>query len=503
MATERLVLRLDVYVGEYTSTWVGALVAGSTTVLLCFANFFIVKNAIALDRDTGVGELVASTPMSKFMYLLGQVISNFAVLVLIEAILLFSAIVVQLVHGEPKIELFAILQPFIFIALPAMAAVSALSLFFETLPGLRSGIGNFVFVSSWFHMLFRIAAFNDVLFDLPGILYIDSVFTSAAESMNLPFSGGFSVEGGTLADPFAHYVRWEGVYWINEMVWWRLYWVIVAVGLTALATLSFDRFDSSRGMLRFLKWQWRKALGSRMKSEIEEGHNVAQVGKAINPLKSHEIQEVCLSPVSRTTGVRIFGRIFWSEMWMILKRPWWWYLISFYLIIMSLIVPVMDARTFWVPVIWLWFALALSGIGIRESFHRTEQIVFSAPNPLGVQFFAKWLAGIILTMLMGISGARLYLVGESGAAIAWGIAALFIPSLAFASGIVSGNRRLFEGVFISWWLIGPMASEGTVLDFIGVHQNVVAQGLHWNYLLGVILLFVMAYTGRWWRMSLS
>jgi hypothetical protein len=72
IATDRLVLRLDIYLGEYNSAWTGALVAGSTTVLLCFANFFIVKNAIKLDGDTDVGELIAATPTSKFIYLLGN-----------------------------------------------------------------------------------------------------------------------------------------------------------------------------------------------------------------------------------------------------------------------------------------------------------------------------------------------------------------------------------------------------------------------------------------------
>lgn len=500
IATGRLVLRLDVYLGEYTSTWVGALVAGSTTVLLCFANFFIVKNAIALDRNTGVGELVASTPTSRFMYLLGKVISNFAVLVSIEALLFISAIVVQLVHGEPNIDLLAILQPFVFIALPAMAAISALALFFETLPGLRSGIGNLIFVILWFYMLFRILMFDGVLFDLPGILYIDSVFTTAAEKMNLPFSGGFSVEGGAMADPSAEYVRWEGVSWINEMIWDRLYWFIVAVGLTSMAAITFDRFDSSRGMLRFLNWKRRKVSSSHLRRVNDKIHDTDQEGRDIDLLKGTEVSAVYLPPASKRKGLRLFGRILWSELRMMLKRPWWWFLISLYLIVMSWIVPVMDARTFWVPVIWLWLALTISGIGTRESFHGTEQIIFSSPYPLCMQFSATWLAGFFLTMLMGVAGVRLILIGECDAALAWVIAALFIPSFALASGIISGNKRFFEGVFIGWWMIGPMGSEGTSLDFMGVHQEVVMQGLHWKYLAGAIILLIMAYAGRWWRL---
>jgi len=91
----------------------------------------------------------------------------------------------------------------------------------------------------------------------------------------------------------------------------------------------------------------------------------------------------------------------------------------------------------------------------------------------------------------------LLLAGANDAALAWGIAAVFIPSFALASGILSGNRRLFEGVFIAWWLIGPMASKGTVLDFLGVHQEVIACGVHWYYLCASMLLILLAYVGRW------
>jgi hypothetical protein len=164
---------------------------------------------------------------------------------------------------------------------------------------------------------------------------------------------------------------------------------------------------------------------------------------------------------------------------------------------MSLIVPVYDARTFWVPLIWLWLALTLSWIGILETHHRTEQIVFSVPYPLLSHFFATWMSGFILTFIMGIAGARSLFVGENGAALAWFIGALFIPSFALAAGVLSGNRRFFEGIYIAWWLMGPMASNGTGLDFMGVHPEVVARGVHWYYLVAHIILLGLAFLGRW------
>jgi hypothetical protein len=500
IATGRLVLRLDVYVGEYNSAWVGALVAGSTTVLLCFANFFIVKNAIGLDRHTGVGELVASTPMSKLTYLLGKALSNFAVLITIEGILFASTIVIQLLHGETRFDWLALLMPFALIALPAMATISALALFFETLSGLRSGFGNLVFVFLWFTMLFRIMAYDDIWLDLPGIGYVDSVFTAAAQTMGLPFTGGFSVEGGTMADPYAQYVRWEHVNWINDMVGWRLYWFGVAVSLTILAAIVFDRFDSSHRFTHLFRWPRRKVNREHWLDQTTATRHTNRERLSLDSSVHQIAQHAQLSPVTKISGLRLFGRILCLELHLMLKQPWWWYLVSLWLIVTSLVVPVINARTIWVPLIWLWVLLTLSGTGIRDSYHHTEQMVFSAPHPLRHQFFATWLAGVILTFATGIAGGRLLLVGENDAILAWGIAAFFIPSFALASGIMSGNRRFFEGLYIAWWLIGPMASKGTVLDFMGVHPEVVARGVYWYYLMATVVLLGLALLGRWLRL---
>jgi hypothetical protein len=497
IATGRLILRLDVYIGEHNSAWVGALVAGSTTVLLCFVNFFIVKNVIALDRYTGVGELIASTPTSKNIYILGKALSNFVVLMAIEGVLLLSAILVQLVHGDQHIDWLAILLPFVFIALPAMATISALALLFEILPGLRSGFGNLIFVFLWFYMMFRVAAYDEVWVDLPGILYVNTVFTQAAQSMDLPFEGGFSVEGGMMVDSSAQHIRWENVSWINEMVGWRLYWFGVAICLTLLAAVLFDRFDSSRKFTNIIRWPLRKIPGDHMHRKKPESINIEVVDITCDPSISCISPKVHLSPINKISRIHFFGRVLWSELRLSLKRPWWWFLISLGLLVMSLIVPVLDAHTFWVPLIWLWLSLTLSEIGIRESHHRTDQLTFSAPYPLRYQFFATWMAGVILTLTMGIAGARLFLGGETSAALAWFIGALFIPTFALAAGILSRNRRLFEGVYIAWWLMGPMASKGTGLDFMGVHPEVVARGIHWYYLIATILLLGLALLGRW------
>lgn len=62
-------------------------------------------------------------------------------------------------------------------------------------------------------------------------------------------------------------------------------------------------------------------------------------------------------------------------------------------------------------------------------------------------------------------------------------------------------NNAFEGVFIDWWLMGPMVNKGTVLDFLGVHPEFVARGLHWYDLVATGFLMGLAFLGRWRQLS--
>jgi hypothetical protein len=79
-ARGQISLRLGEYRGLYTSAWVGAMMSLIKTTFLSVVGFYIVKNALARDHQTEVGEILASTPLSRIAYLLGKFVSNFAVL---------------------------------------------------------------------------------------------------------------------------------------------------------------------------------------------------------------------------------------------------------------------------------------------------------------------------------------------------------------------------------------------------------------------------------------
>ena len=116
-----LVLQVGHVRGIFNSAWVGALLSLVASAFISLAGFYFVKNTIQRDRETRVGQILAATPLSKFIYVLGKVISNLAVLTLMIAVLALSGIAMQLVRGEDRhIEIWNLVAPFIFLAFPAM-----------------------------------------------------------------------------------------------------------------------------------------------------------------------------------------------------------------------------------------------------------------------------------------------------------------------------------------------------------------------------------------------
>jgi hypothetical protein len=152
-------------------------------------------------------------------------------------------------------------------------------------------------------------------------------------------------------------------------------------------------------------------------------------------------------------------------------QRWWWYIVTVGVIIACAASPSGITREIILPIAWVWPILIWSGMGNREMHHNVQQFVFSSASPLWRQLPAQWLAGFIVTLIMASGAAlRFAIDGDTIGLIALLSGALFIPSLALASGVWSGSSKLFEIVYMLIWYLGPL-NNVTMLDYIGSHGN--------------------------------
>ena len=98
----------------------------------------------------GVGQIIATTPITRWMYTMGKMWSNFVLLMSIVGVLIVSALAMQLIRGEDyTIDPVRLVLPFMYSTLPTMALVAAIAIFFESVPFLSKGFGNFIYFILW------------------------------------------------------------------------------------------------------------------------------------------------------------------------------------------------------------------------------------------------------------------------------------------------------------------------------------------------------------------
>ena len=250
----KLMLRVGHMRGIFNSAWVGGLLSLVASAFISLVGFYFVKNTIQRDRDTRVGQILAATPISKFIYVHGKTASNLAVLGLMVVIVAVSGIAMQLVRGEDRhIEVWKLFAPFLLLAFPAMAVVAAIAVLFETIPFLRGGFGNIAYFFAW----------ADLSPGKPRRETQEAATALVPRRVNasIPFS---SVSLTPLGTEQAH-SRFLGILTaelrliLKVQKWW---WYVVATGL-AIASAVVPTAEA-RGLVLACAWIWPVLLWSSM-----------------------------------------------------------------------------------------------------------------------------------------------------------------------------------------------------------------------------------------------
>jgi len=479
--------------GVYNSAYVGGAVAMLSAVFLSLAGFYLVKNALDRDLQTRVGQILATTPLTKPAYTLGKALSNFAVLSVMVGVMALAAGIMQLVRGEDMtIHPWPLLAPFLLISLPVMAVVGSVAILFETIGWLRSGFGNVAYFFLWVTALSIPASvhgslagrpFNDLLgagILVPGLLAAcGAAYSGCGNAEKISMGFNFKSEG-QFWDLTTF--RWDGIQWTPDIIAGRLVWIGLAVVIGLIAAVFFRRFDPARESLR----RTRKQKPAKTQEEGETVGGLAGEGACTRP--------VTLTSLVREAGGTRFPQLVLAELRLMLKGHLrWWYIVAAGLLVASFAVPDKDARQVLAGLAWIWPVLVWSQMGAREARHATESLVFSSERALYRQLPAVWSAGVLVALITGGGyGLRLLISGDTRGLASWLIAALFIPSLALAFGVLSGSGKLFEVIYTLWWYGGPM-SHAPGLNFLS--PSLGGQALIF-YLAATASLLAAAYLGR-------
>ena len=483
-------LTLDEYRGAMNSAWIGTLVALSSAMFISLVGFYIVRNSITRDRTTRVGQILAGTRVRTVTYLLAKTASNFVVLAAIVAVQVAAAVLMQILSpGGGPFEPDELVIPFLLLTLPPIAVVAAVATLFESVRWLSGGLGNVVFFFLFMGLISVPIANESREFDLLGIVETQASMHAAARAAYPEFRGGFQLSAApkSLRDgkPPPKLFKWAGFEWSAAGVARRLWWFAAAFFLVLLAVPFFDRFDEAPPAPRIRKRRIPVSSGDEVPAMSVMEEHPDGLGERVGRI---------VSALAAAGGRTRFGRLLGAEIRLSLKgvHPAW-YLVAAGLALACLLSPADAVKRYLLPVAWIWPVLIWSKIGMREAWHGTGQLIFSAPRIRNAQLAAAWGSGVAVAAVTGAGAlVNFAITGEGTAIFGAVVGMLFIPSFALASGVWSGGSKLFEAVYLCWWYVGPMnATPG--LDFTGGTSDARTSA---GYFAATLLCLAAAVVGR-------
>ncbi len=464
------------YRGIYNSAFVGAALAILNAFFLPIICFYLVKNAVERDRDRGISELIASTPVTKLQYLLGKWLSNLTLLIGVMIIMSLTSVFVQLWHGESyTINPLDLFLPQLLYVLPILAAISAAAILFETIPVLRGGIGNVAYFFLW------TAVVVNGIEGASGVGELIEQIRLAVMNHDPSSNGGVNI-GVTVSssgqDRQINTFVWSGVVYSSAV----FVSIATVLGFSAVllgaATLIFDRFKKAK---------------DHSQTKNGGGKFARKLAKLTTPLG--KLFEVVTNPWSFTRLVR-------QECLLLIRGgSVWWYLILAGFGLAQLIAPLEAVRAVAIPGAWILCVLTFSPMGHRELQQGADQLIFSCLSPIKKQFPAMLLGGFLIAfMVVSPAFVRFVVSGEWFSAVMLLSGALFIVSLALACGSLTRTSRTFEILFTAIWYMGPL--NRSPLDFVGV-DPVLSQAANapFGFFVASVCLIAAALQGRRWQMG--
>ena len=419
--------------GAYSSAWVGMVVAMAYTMLLGLGGFYLVRGTLVRDIDTRVWQLLVATPMTRGGFLLAKWTSHMVVLSILVVVGLGVGLVAQWLRAEDhSIDLLQLAKPVLLLSLPGLAMTSMAAIWFDLLPWLRRTMGNVLFFILWITALSISIANLETpgsglrtgwLSDPNGLVMVArDIRRVRMEQTGKP--QGFALSLGS-PRPDAGPVVFAWKQWnVRPMdVLGRALWLLFALTGVALAAPVLD---------------WAAARGApAAKLLLRSGSRLRWLDRL-------------LAPFARGP----FGVLAVAELKLSLRerRRWWWLTALVALGLQAF--GSAEALRIGMLLAWLLPLDVLSRAILRETEHRTGELVFTAAGMRGRLLGVRFACAMVLVLGLGLPGIARLAVSAPASALAALLVAASIVSWGLCLGALCRNPRPFELLLVFGLYLG-------------------------------------------------
>ena len=469
----------------YDTAYIGFAASALMAILVALGGFYLVAGSVRRDRESGVGAILAATPLSSARYLLGKFAASAAYLSVVAVLALTAGVTAWLRFGKGPFDPFAFFVPFLLLSLPAVAITAALALLFDVTPGLSGRWGNvawfFVFSLLLVALPMGLAGAGEGEGKLRRVPLVDPVGAATQAYLarqTVPGAVGFSTGLEIRDEPFER-VPWTGIRVTPGLAALRAGNLLVAFLPIAAAVLVFDRFDPARRRRRAARTGWLARFGAKARPRDAA---IAVETPAASPGHAPVALVPAAARPSAAAAVLAETRLVWESAGLLR-----WPLLA--AAIVAGFVPGKGA-----PAVFLLLLVpAVAEAAAREELSGTRALVFSQPGvPRSAVF---WKTGA-LALFVATLGVPL-VVRAAAASPARGLGALagLLAVAGFAAGLgfLTSGGKLFSGLYLPAWYMAASNAPGA--DFTGTLSQSPRLSVSLFYLAGAGLA-VAAAAGR-------
>jgi hypothetical protein len=423
-------VRIGNFVGFNNAAWIGHVTAIMASTFMWFIGFYIINNGIRRDEESGVGQIIAATSISNFLYLVAKALSNFMVLLTITVIIVLMALGLVIVRGsEYHFNVLQFILPYLYATIPSIFFLSAFAVFFEIIFGKRTNLSNITFFLLFSAMVGYIFDFKNPDFQWTDVLGTKHLLTEMASAVNGGISDihhDISVGYNFGSKREIHYFLFEGTHFNSSYLAGRLLWVAMAFVLLFISSKMFRRFDTRTFSLPLLE---------------SRNHLPDKQAPALNELSLSSLPKV-------SSDFNIFPLVKAEIIMLLRKGPLWFWLINLGMFIALFFIPLGKAHNILLPIVWFLQINRWADIATKEKFYGTSSFVYGSAKPLGRLLTSQILAGTLTALAFAFPVLLRYsFAGQFEILPGIVSGAVILIALSAFLGILTGGKRFFEVFF--------------------------------------------------------
>ena len=450
-ATGRALIQINGQRVLYNSAAIGMATAILATIFVGLFGFYVISNALRRDVLSRCGYVIASTTMRGSEYIIGKFAGNVVFLSFFMLGFMVTSMAMVLVRGEAPLEPFAFAKSYLLLAPPSIVFVSAIAIFFECTPLLRSKFGDVAYFFIWTATLGIVGSFMEKGRPAAWAQYFDiSGFGFLMQQMRTLYDTNSMSIGSSSFDASKPVLVFHGLQASVQAIIPRIASAIWPLSFLALARVFFHRFDPSR--VRAVpneksrrSWIGRLNLISKPFARLFVRAGQLFIGGRPSLLRSAFTDALMTIAAFPLASLAILG-----------------------FAIAALATDAKPLMTAVMPLAFAACAITIADVSCREKRAGTSALVYAAPMLRAKFVLWKFTSTMLLALaFLAVPLVRAIALNPSSA-LPLLIGVTFLCAAATMLGIVSANSKTFIVGFLMFWYIATQDKGASPqLDFAG------------------------------------